>query len=187
MIAFAAMTALTASAQIGVDAMAKQRARDVANQNNNRVMQQSGAAPSAAQPAAPTPAPLNPAQQAYASFQADLFSVNADSAAGSKAGLARDLSNVAQGAKPSPAAVSKLSDHLATAFAEAKLSAPAKTRLAQDVAVVLNSGKISPTQKEALINDAQSILQSGGASGDNATAVGADLHAVADEIKPGAK
>jgi hypothetical protein len=187
----AALTCLTASAQIGVDAIAKQRARDVANQNNNRSMQPPSAAP-AARPAAPTPAmaatPLTPGQQAYANFQAGLFAINPNSPPEAKQTLAKDLGNVAQGAnKPSPATVSKLTDHLTTALAEAKLTTPRKTRLAQDVAVLLNSAATPPAQKQAMIQDVQSILQSGGSSSENSAAVAADLQTVTDEVKSAAK
>jgi hypothetical protein len=187
----ATLTCFSAGAQSGVDAMAKQRARDVANQNNNRIMQNPGAAP-APRPVAPTPAmtptPLTPGQQAYANFQAGLFGINSNSPPEAKQTLAKELGNVAQGAnKPAPATVSKLSDHLTAAMAEAKLTTPRKTRLAQDVAVLLNSAATPPAQKQAMIQDVQSILQSGGSSSENAAAVAADLQTVTDEVKSGAK
>jgi hypothetical protein len=168
--------------------MAKQQARNVANQNNNRTLEPPGATrPATAATPAATATPLNPAQQAYASFQSELFAVNANSAADLKPGLARDLANVAQGPKPSQATVSKLSDHLSTAFAEAKLTTAGKTRVAQDVAVLLNSANAPAAQKQAMIKDVQSILQSGGSSSDNASAVATDLQSVTGELKPGAK
>ncbi|HWC60525.1 MAG TPA: hypothetical protein VHC44_12595 [Verrucomicrobiae bacterium] len=183
-----ALTTLTASAQIGVDAIAKQRARDVANQNANRSLQPPGA--TAARPAAPavSATPLTPAQQAYANFQTQLFGVGANVTADQKSALAREMGSVAQGAKPSQATLTKLSDHLTTALAEStKLTTPKKTRLAQDVAVLLNSANTPPTQKDAMIKDVQSILESGGASAENASAVAVDLKSVTDEIKPAAK
>jgi hypothetical protein len=185
-IALAALTTLTASAQIGVDAIAKQRARDVANQNNNRSMQPPTAAsqPRPAQPAAAAATPMTASQQAYANFQSQLFAVNANTATNLKPMLAKDMANVAQGAKPSQPTLDKLSDHLTTALGEAKLSTSQKTRLAQNVGVLLNSANTAPTQKEAMIKDVQSILEKGGVSTENAAAVAADLKSVTDEIKP---
>lgn len=183
-IALATLATLTASAQIGVDAIAKQRARDAANQNNNRVMQQSGAAPVPGTPAV-TPAPMNSSQQAYASFQSQLFAMNTNSSPADKQDLAQSLGKVAQGAnKPSSATLSKLSDHLSTAMGEAKLTTPKKTRVAQNVAVLLNSANTPIAQKQAIIKDVESILHSGGASDENAAAVTADLQTVTDEVKP---
>jgi hypothetical protein len=190
-IALAAITCLTASAQIGVDTIAKQRARDVANQNNNRSMQPpQGGAPAAARPGQPpavAAAPMTASQQAFANSQSRLFAVNTNTATSLKPTLAKDMANVAQGAKPSGPTLDKLSDHLTTALGEAKLTTPQKTRVAQDVGVLLNSANTAPTQKEAMIKDVQSILEKGGVSTENAAAVAADLKSVTDEIKPAAK
>lgn len=189
-IVIAALTSLSASAQIGVDAIAKQRARDVANQNANRRVDLPNSNPAgapAARPAAPNVAatPLTAGQQAFAAFQSRLFSVNTNSPSSIKADLARAMGNVAQGAnKPSQATLDKLSDHLTTALNEAKLNIQSKTRLAQDVGVLLNSARTPPAQRDAMIKDVQSILQTGGASSDNTTAVGTDLQAVTNEVKP---
>lgn len=184
-IAAAALVCMAANAQTGVDAMAKQRARDVANQNNNRNVEVPGtpAAPTASAPA-PAPAPMNAAQQAYARFQATLLAVNSNSTPELKQQFTGNLGAVAQGAnKPSQAAVSKLSDHLTTALAEAKLTSAKKTRVAQEVAVLMNSANQTPDRKQAMIQDVQSTLEAGGSSSDNAAAVAAALQTVADEIQ----
>lgn len=185
-VAAATLVCMAANAQTGVDAMAKQRARDVANQNNNRnveVPPTTPAAPAASAPA-PTPPPMNAAQQAFARFQSSLFVVNSNSTAAVKQQFTSNLGAVAQGAnKPSPATVSKLSDHLTTALAEAKLSAAKKTHVAQVVAVLMNSGTQPPDRKQTMIKDVQSTLESGGSSSENAAAVAADLQSVADEIQ----
>jgi hypothetical protein len=184
-IALAALTTLTASAQIGVDAIVKQRARDVANQNNNRSMQPPTGAtqPRPAQPA-PAATPMTASQQAYANFQSRLFAVNTNTATNLKPVLAKDMANVAQGTKPSQPTLDKLSDHLTTALGEAKLTTSQKTRVAQNIGVLLNSANTAPGQKEAMIKDVQSILEKGGVSTENAAAVTADLKSVTDEIKP---
>jgi len=183
-----ALTTLTASAQIGVDAIAKQRARDVANQNNNRGTQIPGTTAAPNRPAAPAAPQMTPAQQAFASFQTQLFGVTTNVTADQKSVLARDMGSVAQGPKPSQGTLTKLSDHLTTAVAEAnKLTSQHKMRMAQEIGVLLNSVNTPPAQKDAMIKDVQSTLESSGASSDNASAVAADLKSVTEEIKPSAK
>lgn len=189
-IALAALTSLTAAAQTGVDAMAIQRARNVANQNNNRSMDPSAysGAPAATATAAPAATPMTPGQQAYARFQASFFAMNTNSSAEAKQLFASNLAGVAQGTKPSQATTSKLSEHLATAVSEAKLTPSKKTHIAQEVAVVMNSANKTPDQAQTMIKDVQSTLEASGSSGENAAAVAADLQAVANEIqKPAAK
>ena len=183
-----ALTTLTASAQIGVDAIAKQRARDVANQNNNRGTQIPGTTAAPNRPAAPAAPQMTPAQQAFASFQTQLFGVTTNVTADQKSALARDMGSVAQGPKPSQGTLTKLSDHLTTAVAEAnKLTSQHKMRMAQEIGVLLNSVNTPPAQKDAMIKDVQSALESSGASSDNASAVAADLKSVTEEIKHSAK
>jgi len=188
-IALAALTCVAANAQIGVDAIAKQRAKDVANQNNNRNVDPYGSpAPATTAPApAATPAvtatPLNSAQQAYGRFQTDLFSVKTKSSPELKQQCAKDLAAVSQGAnKPTVANAGKLSDHLTTAMAEAKLAQAKKTRVAQEVGMLLNSANTPADQKQAMVKDVQSTLQSGGASSESAAAVAADLQTVTQEV-----
>ncbi|HXT10573.1 MAG TPA: hypothetical protein VN873_03350 [Candidatus Angelobacter sp.] len=184
-IAMAFLAAFSASAQIGVDAIAKQRARDVANQNNRRSMNPMPAAPAQAAPAAPQ---LTPGQRAFAVFQAQLFQVNSNSTPDLKQKLAQDMGSVAQGAnKPSQATLSKLSEHLTTAWDEAKLTTAGKTRVAREVGVLLNSANTPPAQKQAMIDDVKSNLKTVGASDDAADAVAADLQSVAEEVKTAAK
>lgn len=185
-LAAAALGCMVANAQTGVDAMAKQRAKDVANENNHRNVETpptAAATPTASAPA-PAPVPLNAAQQAYARFQSSLYAVNSNSTAEAKQQFTSSLGGVAQGAnKPSQATVSKLSDHLTTALAEAKLSPAKKTHVAQEVAVLMNSGNQTSERKQELIKDVQSTLEAGGSSSENAAAVAADLQSAADEIQ----
>src|SRR5579862_513355 len=83
-IAMVVMACVAVNAQTGVDAMAKQRARDVANQNNNRSMDPNAytgatASRAAAAPATQAPQPLTSAQQAYSRFQTSLLAMNTNS------------------------------------------------------------------------------------------------------------
>jgi alanyl-tRNA synthetase len=193
LIAIMILTSFAAGAQTGVDAMAKQRAKNVAKQNNNRSVELPAAAPApAAQPAAPPAppaAPLNSSQQAYARFQSQLLAVKTNSTETVTTNLANDLTAVAQGAsKPAPEAVSKLADHLTSALEEAKIPQSKKVHLAQEVAVVMNCANALPANTQAMIKDVQSILEAGGSSSDNSQAVAADLQAIADGLqKPAAK
>jgi len=188
-IVVAALSCLTASAQSGVDAIAKQRARDVANKNNTRGTEppnysQPGQAHSAT-PAVPVTPQLTPAQQAYAAFQKQLFAVTANATADQKGALAAGMGNVAQGAKPSQGTLTKLSDHLTTALGESsKLTPQRKTHIAQEIGVLLNSANTPQAQKDAMVKDIQSMLESGGASTENASAVATDLTSVTEEVKP---
>lgn len=190
-IVVAALSCLTASAQIGVDAIAKQRARDAANQNNNRSTeppnynQPGQGRPGASAPAVSATPQLTPGQQAFANFQKQLFSLTNNATADQKSALAAGMGNVAQGTKPSQATLTKLSDHLATALGEStKLTTQRKTHLAQEIGVLLNSANTPPAQKDAMVKDIQSILEGGGTSTENASAVATDLTTVTDEIKP---
>jgi hypothetical protein len=184
---------LAMNAQTGVDAMAKQRAKDAANQNNNRSMDPNaytGATPTAAAAAPTTPAqPMNSAQQAYARFQASVLAMHTNSTDAAKQQFGSNLAAVAQGAnKPSSASTTKLSQSLATALAESKLTSAKKAHLAQDVAVLMNSANKTPEQTQAIIKDVRSTLEAGGVSSENASAVASGLQSAVEEIqKPAAK
>lgn len=188
-IALATLISAAAYAQTGVDAMAIQRAHNVANQNNNRSMDpaaHSGAPMTAT--AAPATTPLTPGQQAFARFQSSFFAMNTNSPAGAKQQFESDLAGVAQGTKPSQATASKLSENLATAVSEAKLTSANKALVAREVARLLNSANLPQDQAQTMIKNVQSTLEAGGSSSENAAAVAADLRAVTDEIqKPAAK
>lgn len=187
-IALTVLISAAAYAQTGVDAMAIQRAHNVANQNNNRSMDpaaHSGAPMTATSPAAPA-TPLTPGQQAFMRFQSSFFAMNTNSSTGAKQQFESNLAGVAQGTKPSQAATSKLSENLATAVSEAKLTSEKKALVAREVARLLNSGNLPQDQAQTMIKDVQSTLESGGSSSENAAAVGADLRTVTDEIQKSA-
>lgn len=181
-----ALAPFVASAQIGVDAIAKQRARDLANQSKNQSLEPPSATPApVTRPAPPavSATPLNANQQAYATFQSQLFEIKTNASPQVKAALERDLANVARGAKkPAPGTISSLNGHLITALGEAKLTSAQKTRLAQEVAVLLNTAA-SPAQKESMIKDVQTILQSGGSSTQDSMQVASDLQIAVDEVR----
>lgn len=178
-----AVACVSANAQIGVDAIAKQRARDVANQGRNYGMQPPNATPARPAPPPVSSTPLTAGQQAYATFQSQLFAVRTNASPEVKAALERDLANVAQGAKkPSQATTTRLTGHLVTALGESKLSTAQKTRVAQEVAMLVNTA-IGPAQKATMVKDVQTILEGGGCPSQDSVQVASDLQTAVDEVK----
>src|SRR5450755_4279164 len=101
--------------------IAKQMARDAANQNNA----QQGVQPQAPHPSAPQTPPVDPVLEAttrnVSSLRADFAvinsSTNLDSSAGQKLSLLNNLAAAAQGAKPSAASIKKLAGDLIAVMA----------------------------------------------------------------------
>jgi hypothetical protein len=187
-IVLAAFATLAAHAQIGAENIIKQRAHDVANQNNNRDVDNPNGTPATTKPATPAAPPptaapqLNAAQQAYARFQTDLFAVKTNATPENSKLLASDMTDVARGNKPKASTTSKLADDLTAAMAESKLSVTKKGRVAQEVAILLNNANAAPEQKQALIKDVQATLTAGGVSNEHTSAVAVDLQKAVDEI-----
>lgn len=147
---------------------------------------------------APSPtAPPQPGQQLdpvlaatlrnVASLRADFAALSelaaTNSTATQKQLLLNDLATAAQGAKPSPASVSKLADDLVTATVGKVKADTARQKLAQDVHAIFNSSFLSPAQQQMIFDNVQKILQSGGASPDVATNVVNDIKTIATETK----
>ena len=146
-------------------------------------------------PSPPAPSQTNPQPDPVleatlrniASLRADFAALGklaaTNSAATQKQSLMNDLATAAQGAKPSPASVSKLADDLVTAMAgKEKLRTP-QQKLAQYVHAIFNSSHLSPAQQQKIFDNVQKILQSGGASPDDATNVVNDIKTIATETK----
>ena len=172
----------------GSEAIIKQRAKDLSNQNNAR----QGVAPPS-QPA-PAPRPATPAQAVVtpqSRLQADLIAIKADSpvTATQKQQLARDLMALAQGpTKPGFAAVNKLAEDLANALAKKPLSEGSRSRLLQDLNAAFNPGAIQPAQMQEIIADVQAIFESNGLARKEALLIADDLKAVVAEMqRPAAK
>ena len=135
--------------------------------------------------------PANPALQAtlqnIESLRND-FTAIGNAAAGAsltaqKQSLTNDLAIAAQGAKPQPAAISKLADDLATAIAgKEKLRAP-QPKLAQFVHAIFNSAHLTTAQQQMIFDGVQKILTDGGASPDETTNVVNDIKTIASETK----
>ena len=189
--AFLVLNLAVVSSAFGQGAQAKQRAKELVNQNNVR----QGVPPPA--PAPPSPAapgtPGNPAAPNAAVLQAQNISkIKTDLAAfkpGSavtpeqKQQLIKDLAVACRTAKPSLPAVTKFVNTLAAALSENNLGDPDQERLAINLNTVCNSKPLPGSQFDALIADVQAILQVGGAKRSVATSIAADLKAVGAEVR----
>jgi hypothetical protein len=177
----ALLIVLTAATAFGAgsEAIIKQRAKDLSNQNNVRqgVPPPTQQAPpgQAAAPAAPAPS------QAMTHFQSDLGTLKADApaTADQKQKLAADLMAMAQGTKPSQAAANKLAEDLATAFSTKPLSATSRARLSQELDAVMNPSKYPQAKMQAIFDDVQAIFQENGIDRKLAVAISEDVKALA--------
>jgi hypothetical protein len=178
---FGVAALLAANAFAGGEAIVKQRAKDLSNQNNVR---QGVPPPTTSQP---SPAAPPAAPSFMAKFQTDLATVAVGAAVSTeqKQLITRDLLAMAQGAKPSPASVSKLAEKLTSACAEKQLSAASRTRLAQDLDAVLNPAKYPQAKWDAIYADVQAIFQDNSLSRKNAMAIAEEARAIGREIQNG--
>jgi hypothetical protein len=150
---------------------------------------QGNSPPTAPSPAAPPQ--LDPVLEAtlrnIANLRADFAALGnldvTNSTATQKQLLMNDLATAAQGAKPSPASISKLADDLATATAGNVKSEATQQKLAQDVHAIFNSSHLSPAQQQMIFDNAQKILQGSGTLPEDATNVVNDIKQIATETK----
>ena len=176
----------------GSEAIIKQRAKDLSNQNNVRqgVAPPSQVPPAAPKPNASAPTALTP-QQALAKFQTDMaaIKVNSPVTLAQKQQLVRDFMVLAQGArKPSPGAANKLAEDLSAALSQKTLSEGTRSRLSQDVNAALNPENIQASQMQEIVSDVQAVFQANGLARKDAVALAEDVKAIAAELqKPAAK
>jgi len=169
----------------GVYNMAKQQAQNAAASENRNQQ-----AIDPAGHASPTPPPPNN-QQPDPALQATLQNISnlrADfddlgSGRTNTVALQNDLTTAAQGAKPSPAVVTKLAEDLAAAVSGNKKLQAQQQKLAQYCHAIFNSSHLSAAQQQTVLDAVQKILSAGGVSTDNVTTVIADLKAVATTTK----
>jgi hypothetical protein len=169
----------------GVYNMAKQQARNaVASEERN----QQAINPGGQSPSAPPPQnnpQTNPALQATLQNIGNLR-VDFDDLGSGRTNtlpLQNDLTTAAQGAKPSPAAVTKLAEDLAAAVSGNKKLQAQQQKLAQYCHALFNSSHLSAAQQQSVLDAVQKILSDGGVSDDDVTKVIADLKAVASATK----
>jgi hypothetical protein len=166
---------------------AMRQARDVSGKVT-RAEQGNPPATAAPPPASPQPDPaLEATLRNIANLRADFAALGSladtNSAATPRQLLMNDLATAAQGAKPSPASISKLADDLATATAGKAKAEATQQKLAQDVHAIFNSSHLSPAQQQMIIDSVQTTLQSSGAAPEDATNVVNDIKQVATETK----
>ncbi len=163
--------------------IAKQRARQVSEQNNNEQRR--------IQQAAADPVPGDPALQATLQNIGDLqlnFAafIGSDSQpeAQQKASLLNNLTQAAQGTKAATADVKKIAADLAPALVgRKKITGAQQKKLAIAVHALFNSSHLSVTQQKTMIDDVQKILTDAGVGSDDVTSVVTDLKKIADDTK----
>jgi len=167
----------------GSEAIIKQRAKELSNQNNVR----QGVAP----PVPPAPRPNNPAAAQPAAtplgkLQTDLaaIKVNTPVTLAQKQQITADLMALAQGPKkPSSAAVSKLAQDMTSALSQKAPSDAARSRLVQDLKAALNPGNMPASQMNDILADVQAVFQTSGVARKDAVTIADDLKAVAAELR----
>ena len=161
------------------DVIIKKRAKELNNQNNVR---QGVAPPTQPQPARPpTTAPVpQPQSSALSKLQASLAGITPGSTATTeqKQKLANDISAVAQTAKPSQAAATKLAEELWRGIAVKALSPASRSRLVQELDAVLNPAKYPQIKLPAVYDDIQAIFQENGLDRKRAVAISDAVKAV---------
>lgn len=171
----------------GSEAIIKQRAKELSNQNNVR---QGVAPPAAAAPAASGAAArptLTPQQQALARIQSDLAAIKSPVTQEQRQRLTADLMALAQGPhKPSYSRVSKLAEEMAAALAQKALSEGTRSRLVQDLNAAFNPSTLPATQLADINSDVQAVFQSNGASRKDAVAIADELKGITSELQKAA-
>jgi hypothetical protein len=170
----------------GQDAIIKQRAKELRDQNNVR---QGLASPAQTpQPASAGNSPAAPAlSSSLAGFQTDLAGIQAGSQvpADQQEKLSRELRAAAQGNKPSPALVNKLVADLTAAFSEKPLSASSRARFVLELDAVLNPAKYPQAKLDGIFRDIQAIFQDNGLARNRAMAIADGVKAISAEIRSG--
>jgi hypothetical protein len=177
------LVAATASAA-GVDAIAKQHARDLATENNNRYGPAPGtpAPPQAPAPGAPAPPQLAPS---LVKFQSDLGALQSGTpaTADQQQKFADTVIAGAQATKPTPASTAKFIKDLSDAYAEKPLSAANRARLVQYLDAVLNPGKYPMAKIDGIVTAVQTMFHDNGLSQARAEALSADVKKLSDEAQ----
>jgi hypothetical protein len=164
----------------GPDVIIKQRAKELANQNNVR---QGVAPPTQAPQSSPGQSSAGPqASAGQLALQTDLAALKptTPATAAQKQKIAADITSMAQGAKPSPTAASKLADDISSALTASprQMSSSSRARFAQEIDAVLNPSKYPKANMTAIFGDVQAIFQENGAERRFAAAISEDVKAL---------
>jgi len=164
----------------------RERARNLANQNNGANQNTAARPPAtpATAPAAPaaTP-PSNPALTATLQNVADLQSnlSQLETNAAVKTQLIANLNAAAADRKPSTNSISKLADDLAAALAGRKLPQDQQKKLAQYCHAIANGSHLSPMQQQTVFGEMQKILQTAQVPTADATKIITDMKTIVRE------
>jgi hypothetical protein len=167
-------TAASAFSQ-GADVMIRQRARDLANQNNAR----QGVPPTQPAQPAPNPVPQGP-PPSLPQLKADLASIKtgATVAPELKQKLATDIISGAQSTKPSQAAANKLAEDLGGALATKPLPSANLARLVQQIDALINPSKFPQAKPQGIYDAIQTAFVENGLEQKRAAAIVEDLKAL---------
>jgi hypothetical protein len=184
-----ALTVLLAGieARAQSDMIIKQRAKDLANQNNaQQGVPPPGTPPPPAAPAAPPPSPAEQEMQQHLDkFQAALADIKsgAEVSADQKQTLQNDLTTLVRGSvRPSEASLSKLTDSLITALSAPNVTMHERGQLAQGINAVVNSSMIGPDQARSFVVVSETSLRSSGVDDASVQAVSDNLTAIINEV-----
>jgi hypothetical protein len=97
--------------------------------------------------------------------------------------LQKDMLAAAQGAKPSPEAVTKLAEDLGAVVSGNKKLQGQQQKLAQFVHAIFNSSHLSPAQQQTVCDGMHKIMSDSGVAADDATKVINGLKAIATATK----
>jgi hypothetical protein len=167
----------TANAFADAYTVAKQRAKEVVNQNNVR----QGVAPPTQNPSAPNTAPAPPALPLGLSrLEADLAAIKAGDTvtAEQKQKLAQDIIDGADSNKPSADAAKALADELVAAFTQKPLASPILARFVMELDAVLNPSKYPQAKMDGIYGDIQAIFQQNGLPRNSAVKIVDDIKAL---------
>ena len=171
----------------GSEAIIKQRAKELRDQNNVR----QGVPPPAppVQKAANQNTAQAPALTPNAKLQVDLAAIkpNAQVTPEQKQKLTSDLMALAQGKKPSLGAANKLATDMSTALAQKTLSEGARSRLVQDLNAAFNPANIQALQMQDIVSDVQAVFQTAGVARKDAVTIADNVKAIAAELQKPAK
>lgn len=174
----------TATFAQGAAVIAKQRAKELRDQNNVRQGVPTPAAPAVAAPAAGR----NPAAPAAAlkSLQSALQRLmgQARPAPAAKEALVQQLLAAARGPqKPARAALQGVVDSLAACLGTATLEDSEVQRLATDLWVLMNSATLPAERLQQILADVQAVLQVGGVRRAQAVTVTGQLRQIAQSLQ----
>jgi len=166
----------------GAQAIIKQRAKELSNQNNVRQgVPAPGTAPASQQPA---PTAAQPVATPTARLQADLAAIKPNSTVtpGQRQKVTTDLIGLADGKKPGVSATAKLAQDMTAALSQKAPSEGARNRLVQDLKAAMNPANLPASQMQDIVSDVQAVFQTSGIARKDAVVIADDLKAITAEL-----